>query len=85
MLFQEFLINNPYTHNMEMEYFNYMIWCKCQISYTRLETFQNVIIEGQKHGVVAQQYSPITLLANDAFHKTSFAWWNIQDEILRII
>lgn len=32
-------------------------------------------IEGQRYSIVAQQYSPIALIANDALRETSFVLW----------
>lgn len=62
--------------NMGIGEFDYIIWCECQTLDRRPRNIPNAIItfiEWPKHSMVAQQDSPIALIANDALHKTSFA------------
>jgi len=52
------------------------MWCECPTLDKRPRNIQNAIIifiEWPKHSMVAYQYSPIALIANDALHETSFA------------
>lgn len=56
--------------------FDYILWCECPTLDKRPRNIQNefiTFIEWPKRSMVAQQYSPIALTANDALHETSFA------------